>query len=52
MLINNRVEEPYSRLPPDGPLPILSKALVRSQLTQKFYKRIKYIYEPNTMFII
>ena len=48
MLINNRVEEPYSKLPPEGPLPILNKALVKSKLSQKFYKQTKYIYEPNS----
>lgn len=48
MLINNRVEEPYSRLPPEGPLPILNKTLVISKLSQKFYKQTKYIYEPNS----
>ena len=49
MLINNRIEEPYCRLPPEGPLPILSKILVRSKLTQKFFKYTKYIFEPNSI---
>ena len=48
MLINNRVEEPYNRLPPDGPLPILNKTLVKSKLSKKIYNQIKYIYEPNS----
>ena len=48
MLINKRVEEPYSRLPPDGPLPILSKILVKSKLSKEFFKQTKYIYDPNT----
>ena len=48
MLINNRVEEPYSRFPPEGHLPILNKTLVKSKLSQKFYKQTKYIYEPNS----
>ena len=49
MLINNRVEEPYSRLPPEGPLPILSKSLVKNKLTQKFFKLTKNIYESNSI---
>jgi hypothetical protein len=48
MLINKRVEEPYSRLPPDGPLPILSKILVKSKLSREFFKQTKYIYDPNS----
>lgn len=47
MLINNRVEEPYSRLPPDGPLPILSKSLVKCQLTKHYFNRKKYLRDPK-----
>lgn len=47
MLINKRVEEPYSRLPPEGPLPILSKTLIKSKLSPKFWKQTKNIYETN-----
>ena len=48
MLINKRVEEPYSRLPPEGPLPILSKTLIKSKLSPKFWKQTKNIYETNS----
>ena len=48
MLINKRVEEPYSRLPPEGPLPILSKTLIKSKLSPKFWKQTKDIYETNS----
>ena len=47
MLINNRVEEPYSRLPPDGPLPFLSKSIVKSQLTKNYINRKKYSGDPK-----
>jgi len=47
MLINKRLEEPYSRLPDDGPLPILSKTVIKSKLSSKFWEKTKYIYEPN-----
>jgi hypothetical protein len=48
MLINKRIEEPYSRLPPEGPLPILSKTLIKSKLSPKFWKQTKNIYETNS----
>ena len=47
MLINKRVEEPYCRLPPEGPLPILSKTIIKSKLTSKFWKETKNIYNSN-----
>ena len=49
MLINNRFEEPYNKFPPDGPLPILSKAIVKSQLTKKFWQYTKHIYDNVAM---
>jgi hypothetical protein len=45
MLINNSYEEPYNKFVPEGPLPILSKTLVTSKLTPKFWKRTKKIYQ-------
>ena len=48
MIINGRVEEPYSRLPPEGPLPILSKTLVKSKLTPKFWRNSKNIYKASS----
>lgn len=47
MLVNNRIEEPYNRLPPDGPLPILSKTLTKSKLTPKFWKLTQNLYDNN-----
>ena len=47
MLINKRIEEPYNRLPPDGPLPILSKTLTKSKLTPKFWKLTQNLYDNN-----
>ena len=48
MLINKRLEEPYSKMPDDGPLPILSKTVIKSKLSSKFWEKTKYIYDPNT----
>ena len=47
MLINKRLEEPYSKMPDDGPLPILSKTVIKSKLSSKFWEKTKYIYDPN-----
>jgi hypothetical protein len=49
MLINNRIEEPYNRLPPDGPLPIISKTLAKSKLTPKFWKLTQNLYDNNSI---
>lgn len=48
MLINKRLEEPYSKMPDDGPLPILSKTVIKSKLSSKFWEKTKYIYDPNS----
>lgn len=47
MLLNNRIEEPYNKIAPDGPLPTLSKTMVKSKLTQKFWKITQHIYDDN-----
>lgn len=47
MLINKRLEEPYSKMPDDGPLPILSKTVIKSKLSSKFWEKTKHIYDPN-----
>ena len=47
MLINSRIEEPYNKNPNDGPLPILSKTLVKSKLTYKFWDNVKHIYNST-----
>ena len=36
MIINSRYEEPYNKFAPDGPLPYLPKAVVKSRLSEKF----------------
>ena len=48
MLINKRLEEPYSKMPDDGPLPILSKTVIKSKLSSKFWEKTKYIIDPNS----
>ena len=45
MVINNIYEPPYNKFPPDGPIPVLSKTLVKSKLSQKFWKVTEKIYE-------
>ena len=49
MLINQRLEEPYNKLPKDGELPILSKTLVNCQLTPKFWSIAKSILDTNSI---
>ena len=44
MLINRRIEEPYNKNPNDGPLQILSKTLVKSKLSKKFWESVRHIY--------
>ena len=36
MIINGHLEEPYTKFAPEGPLPFLSKPLVKSKLSNKF----------------
>ena len=36
-ILNNHFEEPYNKFPPEGSVPILNKALVKSKLTKKFF---------------
>ena len=47
MLINQRLEEPYNKLPRDGELPILSQTLVNCQLTPRFWSVAKSILDTN-----
>ena len=47
MLINERIEEPYNKNPDDAPLQILSKTLVKSKLTLKFWESVKHIYNST-----
>ena len=41
MLINNRLEEPFDKVPKEDILPIISKTLVNSKLTPKFWNYTK-----------
>ena len=45
MIINNRFEEPYKKFAPEGPIPVLSKTLVKSRLSKKFWKNTQKIYD-------
>ena len=45
MIINNRFEEPYKKFAPEGPIPVLSKTLVKSRLSTKFWKATQRIYD-------
>ena len=45
MILNKRFEEPYNKFAPDGPIPILSKTLVKSRLSNKFWKSTQKLYE-------
>lgn len=47
MIINQRIEEPYKKFPPSGPLPQLSKTLVKSKLTKKFWESTRHIYDES-----
>ena len=37
-ILNNHFEEPYNKFPPEGSVPILNKALVKSRLSKKFFE--------------
>ena len=37
-VLNEHFEEPYNKFPPEGSVPILNKALVKSQLSKKFFE--------------
>ena len=47
MLINDKLEDPYNKMPKDGPLPILPKTLIKSKLSKEFWIKTKYIYDPK-----
>ena len=44
MIINNQFEDPYNKFPPNGPIPFLSQPLVKSKLSNKFWKITKNIF--------
>ena len=47
-ILNEHFEEPYNKFPPEGSIPILNKALVKSKLSKKFFlETIKMQNEQN-----
>ena len=46
MTINNRFEEPYNKFPKDGPIPLLSKPIVISKLSKKFWLYTQFLRNP------
>ena len=47
MILNNRFEEPYNKFPSDGPLPLLSKPIIKSKLSKKFWLYSQYLENEN-----
>ena len=47
MILNNRFEEPYNKFPGDGPIPLLSKPIVKSKLSKKFWLYSQYLESQN-----
>lgn len=47
MLINERIEDPYTKFPPNGPLPQLSKTVIKSKLTKTFWEKTRHIYDEK-----
>ena len=49
MVLNNRYEEPYNRFPKDGPIPLLSKPIIISKLSKKFWLYTQYLRNENLL---
>ena len=49
MILNNRFEEPYNKFPNDGPLPLLSKPIIKSKLSKKFWLYSQYLESQNCL---
>ena len=47
MIINNRYDDPYNKFPTSEPIPLLSRPLVKSALTEKFWKITQNIFEAT-----
>ena len=47
MIINKHFEEPYNKFAPEGPIPVLSKTIVKSRLSNKFWKNTQKIYDEG-----
>ena len=50
MILNNRFEEPYNNFPNDGPIPLLSKPVVKSKLSKKFWLYSQYLESQNLLY--
>jgi hypothetical protein len=37
-LLNHNFEAPYNKFPPEGPIAIISKSIVKAKLSKKFYE--------------
>ena len=44
MILNDNFEEPYDKFPPEGPLPYLSLAVVKSKLSPKILNYAKFVF--------
>ena len=44
MILNEHFEEPYDKFPPEGPLPYLSLAVVKSKLSPKILNYAKFVF--------
>jgi len=44
MILNDHFEEPYDKFPPEGPLPYLSLAVVKSKLSPKILNYAKFVF--------
>ena len=44
MMLNEHFEEPYDKFPPEGPLPYLSLAVVKSKLSPKILNYAKFVF--------
>ena len=47
MIINNKFEDPFDKFPPVDSIPFLSQPLVKSKLSNKFWKITKNIFEST-----
>ena len=45
MILNEHFEEPYNKFPPEGPLPYLSLAVVKSKLSPKILNYAKFVFD-------
>ena len=49
MVLNNKYEEPYNKFPKDGPIPLLSKPIIISKLSKKFWLYTQYLRNENLL---